>query len=144
MRWVSRLVPVLCLAVMCLCGYGQTGGPDTAIDEFDFWPSPPDRAQGPLGPAHVNNPRFNVDVLLQSGHWRYAGHHEYKGAGELLLPASNSEYRFSAACAYSFSSNMQSYTARWVVPGKKLELLMSKPGANSVKRCRVRTTPAPM
>jgi hypothetical protein len=73
----------------------------------------------------------------------YAGNHSYKGLGTFQLQAANTQYDFHYNCAYSFIAWNQNYQARWVVPGKKLEILMSKPGGKSVKHCRVRTNPAP-
>jgi hypothetical protein len=143
MKSAARLILLLFLATPCLCGYGQTGG-DTAIDEFDFSPSPPDRAQGPLIPATAQNPSFQLRVHMLNGAAAYTGNHSYKGLGRFQLQTTNTQYDFHYNCAYSFNPSNRTYQARWVVPGKKLEILLIKPGGKSVKHCRVSTTPAPV
>jgi len=122
----------------------QTGATDTAIDSFDFNPSIHQPPYRPLLPATASDPRFQLRVQMQSGTWKYAGNHEYQGSGDLLLLATDRKYAFRYSCAYSFVPENQTYTARWIVPDKKLEILMNKPGSKQIKRCRIDTNPAPL
>jgi hypothetical protein len=144
MKAVVLLAALFFIAAIPSGAPAQSGAADTNIDEFDFSPSPRDPAQSPLGPASVTNPRFTLRVHMQSGKSRYAGSHEYKGSGGLRLEAYNKQYAFHYSCAYSFLAQDQEYAARWIIRDKKLEILLSKPGSKSVKRCRVTTEPAPL
>jgi len=98
----------------------------------------------PLLPTVKANARFPLRARMVTGQWSYSGNHEYKGEGTLsLVSASSKRYSFNYRCAYSFQIENKTYMARWITPDEKLEILMSKPGSNRTKPCRLSTTMLP-
>jgi hypothetical protein len=88
----------------------------------------------------VVNPRYPLKVEILDGRWRYNGNHEYQGKGSLsLLGVSNRDIGYRYRCAYSFETRGETYEARWVKPHETLEILLSKPGSNPTKPCRLDT-----
>jgi hypothetical protein len=138
------LATVLLMLVSGVAAGGQDPATDGAFITMESIPSPPDRPQRPLVPAKAKDPRFRLRVQMETGSFRYAGNHAYKGTGNFTLQTANKQYDFRYTCAYSFDPMNQSYHARWIVRDRKLEILMSKPGSASVKRCRLTTEPAPL
>ena len=113
---------------------------NSAFTELEAIPTPPDRPSKPYIPATATDPRFNLSAKMITGRWSYYGNHTYKGAGRLvLLDSSRDHFAFRYGCANSFQTREQTYSARWVTPGKKLEILMNKPGTTRISRCRLST-----
>jgi len=140
MKPVARSIA---LVLLCVCGTSSAQTYDGGFTTLELVPGPHDRAQGPLGPATVTDPKFNLAARMIAGRSRYAGNHAYKGDGRLVLQATHQAFAFRYTCAYAFAAENQTYSARWIVPGKKLEILMSKPRSNALERCRVATSPLP-
>ena len=117
---------------------------DGAFAELEAIPAPPDRPSKPYMPAKVTDPRFDLSAQMITGRWSYNGNHEYKGAGKLvLLDLSRDHFVFRYSCANSFRPVDETYSARWITPGKKLEILMNKPGTTRISRCRLSTVASP-
>ena len=117
---------------------------NSAFAELEAIPTPPDRPSRPYIPATATDPHFNLSAKMITGRWSYRGNHTYRGAGELvLLDPSRDHFAFRYACANSFQTREQTYSARWVTPGTKLEILMNKPGAARISRCRLSTVASP-
>jgi hypothetical protein len=113
---------------------------DSAFAELEAVPTPPDRPSRPYIPAMATDPRFTLSAQMVTGRWSYRGNHEYKGAGKLvLLDLSRDHFAFRYTCANSFQPVNETYRARWITPGKKLEILMNKPGTKRISRCRLST-----
>jgi hypothetical protein len=113
---------------------------DSAFTQLEAIPVPPDRPSKPYIPAMATDPRFTLSAEMIAGRWSYHGNHEYKGAGKLvLLDLSHDRFAFRYACANSFQPINETYRARWITPGKKLEILMNKPGTTRISRCRLST-----
>jgi hypothetical protein len=115
-----------------------------AFAELEAIPTPPDRPSKPYIPAKATDPHFNLSAKMITGRWFYRGDHTYRGTGKLvLLDSSRDHFAFHYACANSFQPIEQTYSARWVTPGKKLEILMNKPGTTRISRCRLSTASSP-
>ena len=115
-----------------------------AFAELEGIPAPPDRPAKPYIPAITTNPRFSLSAEMLTGRWSYHGNHTYKGAGKLvLLDSSRDSFAVHYACANSFRIKNETYSARWVTEGKKLEILMNKPGSDRISRCRLSTIASP-
>jgi hypothetical protein len=118
---------------------GQMGAPDSGQLVPDMH-TPPDRPERPLVPATAANPRFPLQVQIVSGRWKYNGNHEYKGSGSMRLVGQASQsLTYKYRCADSFKDSGQTYAARWVKQGQKLEILMSKPNSHRTTACRLST-----
>lgn len=103
-------------------------------------PPIPDRPQAPLVPATIADPRFPLQAQILNGRWKYNGNHEYKGAGNLQLTGqTDQDLSYHYRCVNSFKVKGDTYQARWVKPGQKLEILMSKPGSHRTETCRLDT-----
>jgi hypothetical protein len=86
-------------------------------------------------PATVK-PGFAVNARILTEDWVYQGNHEYKGEGTMRLvegPDRQLSYRYT--CAYRFQARSATYPARWIEPGKKIRILMSKPGSSHATAC---------
>lgn len=115
-------------------------GSDPGFAELEAMPAPPDLPSRPYVPAMATDPRFTLRAQMITGRWSYRGNHEYKGTGRLvLLSLSRDRFAFRYTCANSFQPIDKTYRARWITSGKKLEILMNKPGTTRVSRCRLST-----
>ena len=138
MKPVARSIAIVQL---CVCGASPAQTYDGGFTTLELIPGPHDRALGPLGPATVADPKFDQAARMIAGRSWYAGNHAYKGDGRLVLQATHQAFVFRYTCAYAFVAENETYSARWIVPGKKLEILMSKPRSSALERCRVTTSP---
>jgi hypothetical protein len=85
------------------------------------------------------NSRYPLQVNVLSDNWKYNGNHDYKGRGSLALVNEPTQERpFHYRCANSFKP-AAIYPARWIKPGEKLEILMSKRGSKRTRSCDLDT-----
>ena len=85
------------------------------------------------------NPRFPITVRLDLQDNRYDGFdYAGSGTGHVFNPqGENIEFRYR--CDLTFSVGPTEFYARWVKPGRKLEILLEKPGTTRTRTCRVST-----
>jgi len=142
MKPVTRSIVILLL--FCYGGLTTAQTYDGGFTTLETMRVPRDQPEKPLDAATLADPQFKLTARMVVGHSNYVGNHEYRGGGRLVVEASKRPYDFRYSCAYSFVAQNQTYPARWIVPDRKLEILMARPDSSKVKRCKVTTKPAPL
>ena len=101
-------------------------------------PPIPDRPEAAFLPAKLAGPRYPLEVQILEGRWMYNGNHEYKGKGSLQVEGQPGKpVSYTYRCVNSFEEAGLTYPARWVKPGRKLEILMISRGSKHTKACRL-------
>ena len=139
-RVLLLLLPLLFAAAVPL--HAQIDG----ADEFTWQdihagrpPEPP-----PLYMAYMQpSSRFPITVQLRADeagvrHGDFVGH----GTVHVFNPRSEN-LTFQYRCSIAFPAYRPTeFYARWVTPGRKLEIVLRRPGTNHTGTCRISTSPS--
>jgi hypothetical protein len=107
--------------------------------------SPPNyRPEPPWLAAKDATPRYPITVRLELDYNRYNGD-GFSGGGEAhIFNPHGEDLQFKYRCGLTFPSHQPvEFYGRWVVPGRKLEILLQKPYTNRVRPCRISVSPPP-
>ena len=93
--------------------------------------------------ASEPNSRFPVIVRLVLQEKRYDGFN-YVGSGTgYVFNPQEENISFRYVCDLTFAQRLPTeFQARWVRPGRKLEILLQKPGSTRTGTCRISTKPS--
>jgi len=125
------------LALFAIPSFAQQQSIDnqSAIDNLGSapWQSNSPGPTFPLSPAIAPNPRFplRVQLKLNDNHFNYF-FSDFRGHGELV--ANNTTFNFRYECSNTFRTRYD-FQARWTKDGKKLDILLQKPGSTKTATC---------
>ena len=134
---MSRLNLVLTLAAAALLAPALTAQ-SFPNNSFEYWGAP-NRPDPPMRwhAADTPNQRFPLRVHLDFSDHRYDGFN-YRGKGAAILATSPSQvHEISYRCDLTLDLSEPEFEARWIIPGRKLEVLLQKPHSTHTRTCRV-------
>ena len=136
-----RLIFAVALLFAALPVMHAQGGFRTANWLADSAPAP--RAEPPWKPEDTAKARFPITVSLTQNTPRYDGvNYRGDGMGHVFNPQGEN-IRLSYRCDLTFATGRSTeFFGRWIVPDRKLEILLEQPGTGRTRTCRVRTVVA--